>query len=671
MKLIIKVVLFVFLSLIFVEGKSQKRGLAAIDSMKKTLLKAPSIDTNQLKVIYKISDAYRNINTDSAMHYVLWGLNLSKKKNWLKGIAAFYDNLGSLYSNKGSYNKALEYYHTSLKINKQIKNRRNEAANIINIASVYQRRGDDAKALEYSFIALKKAEAIPDQKNIALLYANISDVYFSQKNDEMALSYSLKAYKAYQLIGDLSGIGNAADRIGVVYLSKNNLKEAELYFKEALRNYALTNDKLKQAISISHMALVFSNSPVKQLKYYEEAQRLFNQINPLHPNSITNLGNMGSYYRMAFSNTKNPLMAQQARYYLQKATESSKLVGDKDNMAFFLAELADLMENNGQYKGALSNFKKSKQISDSLYSQQNKNKIAALEAQYAFRKKEEVYQQEREIARLKIKQLYLYGILITVTICTVLIFLLSRSRIRQLRLKNELQIKNSEELQKELDYKNQLSKSELKAIRLQMNPHFIFNVLNSIEAYVMENDKRTASRLIQKFASLSRLILENSTKSMINADKEWKVLMLYTELEAMRYADVFTYSFSVDDDLQLKTLYLPPMLIQPLIENAILHGLIIDPKPGAHLAVNMRKTDHGICITVEDNGIGIEHASNKDVGNPIKEKSMGLAAVKERIEMINKELGTPQASFTIDVGPGKKGTVATVCLPIFEKNTAL
>ncbi|RZL66944.1 MAG: hypothetical protein EOO93_04575, partial [Pedobacter sp.] len=253
---------------------------------------------------------------------------------------------------------------------------------------------------------------------------------------------------------------------------------------------------------------------------------------------------------------------------------------------------------------------------------------------------------------------------------SVIVYLINLYRIRQLRFKNTLQ--KQEAIQNELLLKHQfqLTESELKAIRSQMNPHFIFNVLNSIEAYIMDNDKHTASRLIQKFAALSRLILENSTKSLVTADREWKALKLYTELEAMRYNNSFSFNFEADESLHLKTLLLPPMLIQPLIENAILHGLIENPKPGAHLEVQLKKHEQGICITVEDNGSGLNHQPKTRTKTGVKEKSMGLASIKERIAMINAQKNNYLASFEIMPRAEGEGTFATIFLPNFDNAVA-
>jgi len=232
----------------------------------------------------------------------------------------------------------------------------------------------------------------------------------------------------------------------------------------------------------------------------------------------------------------------------------------------------------------------------------------------------------------------------------IIIFLLVRRRIAFIR--------------NQFVFKQRLSESELKAIRSQMNPHFIFNVLNSIESYIMDSDKKTASRLIQKFASLSRLILENSNKSLVTGDKEWKALMLYTELEAMRYNNSFTYNFIIDERLNISKLLLPPMLIQPLIENAILHGLIIENKADAHLEVKIEKKIGGICVTVMDNGIGIENKIYEKKTSSFKEKSIGIESIRERIEMINIQDPVAKASFSIKGGKNKVGTIATIYLPI-------
>ena len=203
-----------------------------------------------------------------------------------------------------------------------------------------------------------------------------------------------------------------------------------------------------------------------------------------------------------------------------------------------------------------------------------------------------------------------------------------------------------------------------------MNPHFIFNVLNSIESYVLENDSKTASRLVQKFATLSRLILENSTQSMVAAEREWKALKLYTELEAMRFNNQFSYSFYADPDLDLATLMLPPMLVQPLIENSIHHGLRNSLEEKSRVSVRLEQTDKEIFFMVDDTGIGMEEAEKFKTFSAIKSKSIGLNAIRERVEIINAMNKGNKAHFEIRKKTKEEGTgtIAILTLPKVIRN---
>ena len=671
------IVALVILFLLPMSVLAQKQGLAAIDSMR-NLLKPNKIDSHQTKIIYRISTAYIFIDADSAMHYGQSGLKMAKKINWPKGIAGMYDNLGTLYNKNMDYKKAMFYYNEALQINQRSGNKRGETGNFINMATIYHAQGNDAKSLEFNLKALRIAQEIGEQYYTALLYGNIADIYKANKDYKKSLAYSLKAYRGYQKMEDSNGIAAALDRIGAVYYAQNELQKAAPYFNKSLTIYTEIGNKQRQAAVLSEIAQLHEENEDEKLAYLFKAHQLYIEVNPKSGEFITNTGNIGGTYAKIFIfklKDKNKtqhfipndysVIAKKAELYLTQAINVSKETGYLDNLGEFSSDLAQLQEHNGQYKAALQNLKISQNIKDSLYSQESKNQIATLEAQFAFQKKENQYKQQQALAKIKTQQIYLFAGLAIVIVSSILLYLLNRSNIRQLRLKNQLLRKEAEEQTKELLHQSKLLESELKAIRTQMNPHFIFNVLNSIESYIMDNDKRTASRLVQKFASLSRLILENSTKSLVTADKEWKALMLYTELEAMRYTNAFTYTFTVADDLQLKALYLPPMLIQPLIENAILHGLIIDPKSDAHLAVTIEKKEDGICITVEDNGLGMGKTTTKIASGSVKEISMGLSSIQERIDMLNKQQDGNRATFSIQSNVNQRGTTAVVCLPLF------
>jgi len=683
MRSLTKIILFAIFSLFCSElANAQKQGLTAIDSMKNLLKPLQKTDTAQVKIIYRIAAAYRNIDTDSSLKYTKTGLEKAQKIGWKKGISALYDMLGSIHSSQSEYDKALFYYNKSLKISYEIDYPRGEASCLINIAVVYENIGKRTEALSNYFKALKITQKIKYDPYTALIYGNIANIYITQKNHKPALNYAFKSYETYKKIKDDHGIAQSGYVIATVYFSNNELKNASSFALKSLTIFKELDEKVGQANVFGLLAVINDDDKGKKLTYLFEAQKLHQETYQNSSSSITNTGNIGGTYADIYINrTKDKFkknnkipndydsIYNRAVFYLTKAINTSKEAGEQDNISYFSDNLATLQEHKGDYKSALQNFKISKNIDDSLYSQESKNQIATLEAQFAFQKKEDQYKQQQELAKVKTQQIYLFAGLAIVLISSILLYLLNRSNIKQLRLKNQLLRKEAEEQTKELLHQSRLLESELKAIRSQMNPHFIFNVLNSIESYIMDNDKRTAARLVQKFASLSRLILENSTKSLVTADKEWKALTLYTELEAMRYNHMFSFNFTVDEKLQLKTLLLPPMLIQPLIENAILHGLIEENKPDAHLEVQLKSTTSGICITVTDNGLGINTPKkNKEKFNGIKEQSIGIESIRERIEIINQQENTTVASFTIAAGTDGIGTVAIVCLPMYYNN---
>lgn len=654
---------FVFLCASLVT-KAQSRGLAVIDSMKADLDAYLLSDTVQVKMLFRLADIYKNIDTDSAWRYSAWGLSVAKKNNWQKGIAALYDNQGSLFSNNGDYQRAIEYYRAAQKINRRIGNKKNEIGNVINIGSVYQRQGDNVKALKNSFAALEVARDIGEKRYIALLYGNISDVYLSQESYSEAFHYSLQAYNAYQQLGDPSGIAGAADRIGSVYLARNKPVKAKPYFWESLNNYTKADDRIGQAKAWSHIALLHEANIAVKLKYLMNAQKLFDETNPFHALSITNTGNIGSVYAGIFYKTKDAQSSGKALAYLTRAVQAAEESGDLDNLAFFSAELANLQEFNGRYKDALKNFRRSKILTDSLYSQENKNKIASLRAEHTFHSREQAYRQQQQLSKLKLRQAYLYGALAIVGVSALLLILLTGYRIRHLRLKNELQ-------NRELRNRHKLAESELKAIRCQMNPHFTYNILNSIESYVVEQDPDTAGKLVQKFALLSRLILENSTQSQVPVDSEWKALQLYAELEIIRFGNQFACRFEVDPSIDLTNLLIPPMLVQPLIENAIHHGLRRSAKENREVIISLTYSADSLIFIVSDNGIGIEHTENTGTRLPYKNRSFGLSSIKERIDIFNSMNDDPAAAFEIrskSLGEGT-GTIARLTFPKIFRNT--
>ena len=221
-------------------------------------------------------------------------------------------------------------------------------------------------------------------------------------------------------------------------------------------------------------------------------------------------------------------------------------------------------------------------------------------------------------------------------------------------------------LQKEIRLNRRMLLSEQKALRAQMNPHFIFNALNSIRRYVLVNDTENADNYLTNFADLMRKVLENSKKEIIPLDEEIETLKIYMELERMRFDESFSFNIEIDRDINLSSFYVPPMIIQPVIENSIWHGLAPLGKNGILSLSFKKKSDSSFVCNVEDNGIGRQKAmqiSSKRKGH----KSTGIKNLNERIKLIN-EIGIVNITYkTIDLFDAEGNSKGTRVEIIFEK----
>ena len=205
------------------------------------------------------------------------------------------------------------------------------------------------------------------------------------------------------------------------------------------------------------------------------------------------------------------------------------------------------------------------------------------------------------------------------------IWLFFRYRIRIVRQKEQEQSK--------LDQR--VAELEQKALRSQMNPHFIFNSLNSIQQYVADRDITGANNFITDFSQLIRMTLDLSTHAFINMADEIKYIDTFLRLEKTRLEDQFDYSISIDENLDLHEIYLPPLLLQPYVENSIRHGIKYKTDGKGLIQISVGKKDPGILIRIEDNGVGRETSKKFKSKFHIPYQSKGMTINKDRIDILN------------------------------------
>ena len=236
---------------------------------------------------------------------------------------------------------------------------------------------------------------------------------------------------------------------------------------------------------------------------------------------------------------------------------------------------------------------------------------------------------------------------------------LYRYRVEQVKKKQRLK----------LEYEKKLANVEMSALLAQMNPHFLFNSLNSIDSYIIRNESKKASEYLNNFARLMRLILQNSRSNYINLKDELEALELYMQMESLRFKNKFRYSIAVDENVEPGSMVIPPMLIQPYVENAIWHGLMHKTNGTEGLVkINISKNEDDLLCVIEDNGIGRKKAAELKRQKQNKHKrSMGMQITQDRIDIINK-LYNMNASVNIydieDELGNAKGTKVELIIPV-------
>lgn len=253
----------------------------------------------------------------------------------------------------------------------------------------------------------------------------------------------------------------------------------------------------------------------------------------------------------------------------------------------------------------------------------------------------------------------LFTILLTLVISGS-IFTLYRIRVRNIERTEAIKT----------NFNKQLAETEMRALRAQMNPHFIFNCLNSINRYIIKNDQKTASLYLTKFAKLIRLILDNSEQHMVALSQEMEALKLYIDIEALRFDHRFSYEIDVEKDVHTDSIYVPSMIIQPFVENAIWHGLLHKETPGK-LIIHLKREPEMLIVEVQDDGVGRVKAMEMKSKSATTRKSLGLKITADRLKMLNSNSNAEGVIEYIDLYDNNKeanGTLVRIKIPVDSDN---
>lgn len=570
------------------------------------------------KVYQGIGLAYFGLaNYSKALEAHQQAAAISEKMQNKKRQAVALNSVGVNYMYLGNYPKALRTHLYVLRLNEAAKDTFMIANSMGNIGLVYKNLADYSKALAYQKKALTLYKAQQYQIGVANTLGNIATLYDVLNQPDTAIDYYQEAFAINQSINSNRGMASDLINIGIVYTDREKYTEALPYLKKALTLYKLMGDQSNIAIALNNLSRLYVNAPEPLLRK--------NGIKP------------SQRYALALSYQLQGL---------QLAKETEDLATQRD-IWLSLSETYNAQQNFGQ---ELSAYKKYISLRDSLINEEKKLDITRQEMQFEQEKREAVLK-AKHIADLQQKQ-FERNVIIGGSTLLLLSgsagFLLFKRR------------REANQKRQEAELRAEIADTEMKALRAQMNPHFIFNSLNSISDYVNKHDTESADYYLTKFARLMRLILENSEQEEVTLAEDLQALELYMQLEAMRLTNRFTYAIQIDTDIDPEETLVPPLILQPFVENSIWHGLA-HKQGGGHVSVRIQKDGKMLNCTVEDNGVGRQVAATQDKTGLSEKKSLGMKITNSRISLLNRRKQTKAAITFADL---PEGTRVDVKLPL-------
>ena len=530
-----------------------------------------------------------------------------------------YETLADVYLYWNQFDLAVTNYEISLQSNSS-SNKKLKLANALKLNKNYQE----------SLVAYAEIdENILSNYQKIELHEGIGDVNKSiSKYDEAVKSYQ-KGLLIAQKHLVTPKITDLNSKIAEVYAASGNLTEAQGFFTNSLDLANKENKKraLEEKVKVADFQntnrsysdeIELRKDALKDIEEISEDEEILDNSSPLTLQKQNyKIGN-------AYILQKN---YDEAIPYLEKSIKEADSKEDIVVQKDATRRLSEVYRDIGDYNKALLTYqqyvdlvdqdyiKKEQEISQAARFNRDiankQNRITSLETDRQL--SQSIYELSNE--QNKRQKLIIYSLIGGLLLLLVTAYFMYKY-IKQQKLANNL--------------------LALKSLRSQMNPHFIFNALNSVNSFIATNDERTANKYLSDFSQLMRSVLENSEEDFIPLEKEIELLELYTKLEHFRFKDKFEYNIKVDENVNINEFQIPPMLLQPYIENAVWHGLRYKTEKGK-LDINIvQKTKDEIAITIIDDGVGRVKSKALKTENQQKQNSKGMGNIKKRVSILNE-----------------------------------
>ncbi len=595
-----------------------------------------------LAYMYKLK-AYAFVDKElyhEGLAYLDSALTIYETKDKLLPIIQVYTNKGIAYSFIDNNENSVKAFQKAIDLSIELADSSQLATNLLNIGIIYNSAGEYALAIEHLIKACEIFEKINDSVTIVNTYLEIGDVYQAWDKNKIAYDYYTKANKLKDKIKDKKVLASLYDALGYTSEKQDSMEKAISFYKDVLE----LSEEIDYKAGISQAFYRLGNINLNQkkyqpaLNYYTKSLEIERDIGSVQ--GIVYMKNLlASTYTETGRYAKSLGFLRKARSICLKNNFRKNL--SENNLLFYKT-----FKNMGLSDSALFYYEKHVALEDSIYGEKQEIIMEELREKYEAEKKENTIlnlnmekqlQQERIIRQ---KQRF-------VAFTVVFIFLLI------IGLLLYLQQKRKEENRK-LQIKQQLFRS-------QMNPHFIFNALNSIKNFMLSNEKQKAADYMIDFSQLMRQVLDGSVDELKILDSEISLINNYLNLQCLRYNHAFIFEIRIDDKISSDQVLFPSMFLQPFIENAVVHGIA---GGGDKITVEMYKKQDFLTIKITDNGPGYyNNINSKDSTH----KSMALKITRERIKIL-KKLYKWKVEFDIgNLNKGRSnGTIVNFQLPYRE-----
>lgn len=548
-------------------------------------------------------------------------------------IADNYESLAKAYLKESSYAKSEEYFSKALDIYTKRKQDEDVARVSRGLAKAKEGLGKYEQAAQHYQLAQQKSNDNIDKS----INSNDAKRVTSFSNPQLQNSYSNSNIQYYKQKGQKEEIVDAYKQQAISSTQLNNSQQAIESYNNALQ---YTDNNSSEQVQIKdELATIYLNT-----NQTEKAKEIKNEIiaeaqqQQDVATEIKQKQSLATILMQEADNNTEALQLLQDSY--NKAIANSNTLEAKKSLEL----LINYYRNKGDYTKSIQLYDRFLKNLDTLVKADSSlldySLITATEEKIKQLEKEKKLQDELV---LKTQQ---YNYILVGSIVLIIVFLLL-----VIRAFYSIKRKNKE--------------IALQSLRREMNPHFIFNSLNSVNQFIAENKELEANKYLSSYSQLMRSVMENSNKDFILLSKEIELIKKYLALEHLRFSEKFDYTISLDEKLDAESSYIPNMLLQPQLENAIWHGLRYKEGKGT---LNLRITlnSNTVCVSIEDNGIGLTKSKELKTLNQKAHHSRGLNNTMERIDLLN-ELYRKNIQLTITEKEKQSGTVVTIEFPLINK----